>query len=47
MNCRWWRSRCAVAVAAVSLGTAVERGGTMMRRLGMTPSDGPETPSWS
>jgi len=40
-----WRSRCVGAVWAVSLGTAVERGGTMMAASGWREAMLAVTPS--
>src|SRR3954447_20180221 len=42
-----WRSRCVGAVSAVLLGTAPERGGTMIRASGWRSATERETPSWS
>src|SRR4051794_20736609 len=46
ISCRCW-SRCVGAVSAVSLGTAPERGGTMIRASGWRSATERETPSWS
>src|SRR3954464_14038606 len=42
-----WRSRWVGAVSAVSLGTAVERGGTTTAASGWRSATLAETPSWS
>ncbi len=41
------RSRCVGAVSAVSLGTAVERGGTIIAAPGKRSAPAVQTPSWS
>ncbi len=46
MLCRW-RSRCVGAVSAVSLGTAVDRGGTMIAAAGQRSATVAATPFWS
>jgi len=41
------RSRCVGVVAAISLGKAVDRGGTMIAASGWRSATAAETPSWS